>query len=879
MDQLWLAAPGPAVKLWPEAGAAGWRLNAGALHWSRGRGLDEVALRALAGRLFADQVPGAASEGREAALGLAWKSVPFEAGWLVWLVPDDLRTGAAGVLLSTAADKLAMVQEFGRLGLFERDVRTGEGHWDAHMFRLFGLEPTVGTPDMHKALDRVHPEDRERFRTEHLRFIGAPGRYTIRFRVVLPDTSVRDLQSMVEVRAGSDGRPAVMYGVVVDGTEGAGRERAQEAISAELGKALQLAKISVWRIDIETQRIHFNEAGYGPGGRGPRIESTSLDENLALVHPDDVQGLLTASTRAAQGDGVVDVEARYRRANGEYRHMLTRRVAEHDASGRVIALLGMSMDQTAQITERERARLLARRIELVAEAAGVGIWSVVPATGAVEWNAQMFAIYGLPAGQGAPAFGAWLRELVHPDGQGWIESLRQDGPELTRAVFEIELRIVRPDGSVRWVVSRSRRELRDGRAVHVGVQLDITESIRQRQFAEQALSDKQTAERASQAKSEFLARMSHELRTPLNAVLGFAQLIEHDAGSPLPATQLERVARIRSAGEHLLALIGDVLDLAAIEAGTLPLVIEAVAIDAVLKDVVQWVSALAHATNVRLHVEPGSGWVRADARRLRQILANLASNAVKYNHTGGQVWLAARAVCDAAGAGWEISVRDDGRGLTPEQCEHLFESFNRLGADREGIEGTGIGLAIVRQLAGFMGGRVAVQSAPGRGSTFSVWLPQADVPALQSGAVAAGAQALAQAPAARPLLRPLTVLYIEDNPVNMILVQELIAMRANVRLSCASDGLSGVAQALAERPDVVLIDMQLPDIDGFEVLRRLRTAPALARCVKIALSANGMSDDIGRARAAGFDDYWTKPIDFKRFLANLDALAGGRPPG
>ena len=879
MDQLWLAAPGPAIKLWPEAGAAGWQPNAGALLWSRSCGLDEAAMQALADQLCAAQTPSVESEGRVAALGLAWKSVPLDAGWLVWLMPDEVRTGSAGVVLSTAADKLAMVQEFGRLGLFERNVRTGEGVWDAHMFRLFGLEPTAGTPDMNDALQRVHPEDRGRFRTEHLRFVREPGRHTIRFRVVLPDAKVRDLQSMVEVRAGSDGSPAVMYGVIIDGTEGAGRVRAQEAISAELGKALQLAKISVWRIDIATQRIHFNEAGYGPGGRGPRVDHTSIEENLALVHPDDVQGLLTASTQAAQNDGVVDVEARYRRANGEYRHMLTRRVAEHDASGRVIALLGMSMDQTLQITERERARVLARRIELVAEAAGVGIWSVDPVDGSAEWNAQMFVIYGLPAGQGAPSFQVWLSQLVHPDDRTWVKALRHDGRGLSRAVFEIELRIVRPDGSVRWIVSRSRSELRDGQAMHVGVQLDITESVHQRQVAEQALSDKHTAERASQAKSEFLARMSHELRTPLNAVLGFAQLIEHDAASPLPATQLERVGRIRSAGEHLLALIGDVLDLAAIEAGTLPLTTEAVAIDAALKDVAQWVSALAHATNVRLQVEPCAGWVRADARRLRQILANLASNAVKYNNAGGQVWLAAQAVPDAAVPGWEISVRDDGRGLTAAQCEHLFESFNRLGADRDGIEGTGIGLAIVRQLADFMGGRVSVQSEPGRGSTFSVWLPQADAPALQRGFVAAAAETLAQVPAARPLLRPLSVLYIEDNPVNVILVQELIAMRANVTLGCAKDGLSGVALALDECPDVVLIDMQLPDIDGFEVLRRLRMAPALSRCVKIALSANGMSDDIARARAAGFDDYWTKPIDFKRFLANLDALSGNTPAG
>ena len=329
------------MKLWPEAGAAGWRLNASALLWSRGCGLDDAALRRLADQLLAEQVPGTALEGRVAALALGWKSMPLDSGWLLWLLPERTRTDAAGVLMSTAADKLDMVQEFGRLGLFERDVRTGEGHWDAHMFRLFGLAPTAGTPDMEQAMGRVHPDDRERFTSEHLRFIRAPGRYTVRFRVVLPDASVRDLQSMLEVRADSDGRPALMYGVCIDGTEGAGRVRAQEAISAELGKALRLAKISVWRIDMASQRIRFNEAGHGPSGQRPRIDHTSLEENLSLVHPDDVAGLWKASQQAAESDAVVDVEARYRRADGAYRHLLTRRVAERDESGRVIALLGM----------------------------------------------------------------------------------------------------------------------------------------------------------------------------------------------------------------------------------------------------------------------------------------------------------------------------------------------------------------------------------------------------------------------------------------------------------------------------------------------------------------------------------------------------------
>jgi CheY-like chemotaxis protein len=362
------------------------------------------------------------------------------------------------------------------------------------------------------------------------------------------------------------------------------------------------------------------------------------------------------------------------------------------------------------------------------------------------------------------------------------------------------------------------------------------------------------------------------LRTPLNAVLGFAQLIEHDGHHTLAPAQLERVAHIRLAGEHLLALIGDVLDLSATEAGTLPVTLEPVDIDALLGDVMHWVAAPAQRARVNLHLERSGGRVQADPRRLRQVLSNLLSNAVKYNRAGGDVWLSSRREDHDGQPSWALSVRDNGRGLSRDQREHLFESFNRLGAEREDIEGVGIGLTIVRQLAELMGGHIDVHSDAGRGSEFVVWLRAADA---ELGASADPAEAgTSPLPARAPdELVPLTVLYIEDNPVNVILVRELVAMRPGVALQCAVDGLSGVARALAEPPDVVLIDMQLPDIDGHEVLRRLRAAPALAGRPMIALSANSMPEDMVRAKAAGFDAYWTKPIDFRRFLTDLDTLA------
>jgi CheY-like chemotaxis protein len=277
-----------------------------------------------------------------------------------------------------------------------------------------------------------------------------------------------------------------------------------------------------------------------------------------------------------------------------------------------------------------------------------------------------------------------------------------------------------------------------------------------------------------------------------------------------------------------------------------------------------------------VHAQAMDGWVRADPRRVRQILSNLLSNAIKYNRSRGEVWVSSRSSEHQGQPAWIVSVRDTGRGLSLEQQTQLFQPFNRLGAERGTIQGTGIGLAIVHHLVRLMGGDVAVTSELGQGSEFRVTLP-AETPAEAADqAPLSGFHAdLHEPPAATARLN---VLYIEDNPVNVLLVQELIAMRRDVHLSVAVDGLSGVAHACAGLPHVVLVDMQLPDIDGFEVLRRLRAEASLAASTIVALSANAMPEDVNRARQAGFDDYWTKPIDFHAFLRALGALVQAHVP-
>jgi CheY-like chemotaxis protein len=312
-------------------------------------------------------------------------------------------------------------------------------------------------------------------------------------------------------------------------------------------------------------------------------------------------------------------------------------------------------------------------------------------------------------------------------------------------------------------------------------------------------------------------------------------------------------------------LIDEVLDLSAVEAGSLPVALQPIALDEAVDEVRQWLAPMAAERQLKLRVAPSGGWVLADARRLRQVLANLISNAIKYNRPGGQVRLDLRRLVVDGAPGWELAVRDTGRGLSPEQQAHLYEPFNRLGAEREGIEGRGIGLMTVHHLVRLMGGRLQQQSRLGEGSEFRVWLPAAP----QAGALPAPADA-GEGEAAHE--RALSVLYVEDNPVNVMLVRELVGLRPNVALQVAADGRSGIEQALQQRPELVLVDMQLPDMDGHELLRRLR-ARQLPSCI-IALSANAMPDAVQRARDAGFDDYWTKPIDIAQFLAGLDQLAG-----
>jgi signal transduction histidine kinase/ActR/RegA family two-component response regulator len=378
------------------------------------------------------------------------------------------------------------------------------------------------------------------------------------------------------------------------------------------------------------------------------------------------------------------------------------------------------------------------------------------------------------------------------------------------------------------------------------------------------------AERANRAKSDFLAAMSHDLRTPMNAILGFSQLIESDTADRLSDKHRGQVREIRRAGSHLLELINDVLDLARVEAGKQPISLEPVQVLALLNDCLSLMQPLAREHGIRLPAEvPGSCacFVRADRIRLKQVLVNLLSNAIKYNRPSGSVEIHCTPIdADAV----RISVSDSGPGLGPEQRERLFNAFDRLGADAGTIQGAGIGLVLSRRLVELMNGSIGVDSAPGRGSTFWIRLDRAE--AVRS-FEAPTAPAMLDAASSQPDgTTRRTVLYIEDNPVNVLLMEAILEREPGWRLIHSPLPEPGLETAEAQKPDLILLDIQLPGIDGYEVLRRLRETESTQAIPVIAISASAMHGEVERGLAAGFGDYLTKPIDVPRLLALLRAV-------
>jgi PAS domain S-box-containing protein len=590
-----------------------------------------------------------------------------------------------------------------------------------------------------------------------------------------------------------------------------------------------------------------------------------------LVHPDDLPAVLTAVEKAVREPGrVVGAEYRIRHKNGSWRVF--------ESFGRTLLPDSVEAGLVANgrdVTERKEAEAQVARQKVYFEE----ILDSIDA-GIAVFDRDCRYEYASPRAIPDPELRRWTvgktveeycrkRELPLEVAEQRQRSLEE--ALASRRPNEFEQMVKRPDGSTGYMLRRLLPVLDEAGEVLrlVGYSVDITDRKRAEIALQQA---KEEAERANRAKSEFLSRMSHELRTPMNGILGFAQVLER---SGLREEQQKYVGHILKGGRHLLQLINEVLELSRIEAGRMSLSLEPIQVGAVLREALDLVRPIAEQARVELEADShlhSEDYVFADRQRLAQVLLNLLSNAIKYNRAGGRVRLSCAAVPDEGQGHIAVRVEDTGRGVPTDRLDQLFVPFARLGAEQTDTEGTGLGLALSQRLAEAMGGALVLERTGVEGSVFRLELRGAANPLAQLGLSERTSSTTGAGP--HP---PATILYIEDNLTNLSLVETFLESQPGWRAIPALRGEIGLELAREHVPDLVLLDLHLPDLSGDEVLRQLRMDGRTAHIPVVVISADATDSAIRRLRAAGADAYLTKPIDLEEFLATVGQYVGDGP--
>jgi PAS domain S-box-containing protein len=577
-----------------------------------------------------------------------------------------------------------------------------------------------------------------------------------------------------------------------------------------------------------------------------------------LIHPDD-RAVVLAKREAMTGPD--DFEFRIVRPGGETRWIRTRAEPVQIEHGQVERVAAVIDDVTEERELRDAKRESEERFRLLAENSTDVIDRVSPDGTLLYVSPASQEVYGYDPHE---LIGRAARTDVHPEDHAAIRDLADwdDGGDKD---VTLEYRLRHKDGSYVWVETKTRT-LRDPATRAVLEYQSSTRDISSRKLAEAAAQRSQAmAEQANNAKSEFLSRMSHELRTPLHVMLGFGELLGRD---DLSAGQRDKLGQLTRSAQHLLDLINEVLDISRIERGELRLSLEPVHLGEVVRETLDLVLPLAAARSLTITSPPAAELdvhVLADRQRLKQVLLNLLSNAVKYNRDGGGISL----IYTRAGRRARIEVADTGVGIPADALARVFEPFDRLGAEATEVEGTGLGLALSKRLMEAMEGEIGIDSVLGVGTTSWFELPVVAAPRVPRDRPETEAPV---AVAVRPGL-PLTVLYVEDNPSNIKLVETILAVRPQVTLIVATQGGLAVELAREHRSALILLDLNLPDISGEEALRRIRGDARTAEMRVVITSADATHGQIERMRSAGADDYLTKPFGVDRLLAVVDAAA------
>lgn len=767
--------------------------------------------------------------------------------------------------LEAHKERLRRGQIFANVGTWDWHIRTGDLYWSERIAPLFGYAEGELETSYDNFLAAVHPDDRQAVVDAVGACVAHDTPYEIEHRVVWPDGTVRWLLERGAVVRDADGKPLHMLGVVQDIDD---RKRAEMALAEreqQLREAQKLARIGNWSADMTSGTLTWSDEIYRIFGHQPQSFAPSIEAFQAAVHPEDRE-LVQASEKQAEKTGLHDVVHRIVRPDGTVRYVHELAQAEVDDAKNLIRLTGTVQDISDLMAIEMALRQERDRAQRYLDTAQTVMVSLDTQGNIIMLNRKGCELLGYAETE---LLGCnWFDTCVPPAARETVhQAFRQimQGDLQTTDYFENT--VLCRDGRER-LIAWHNAFLRDNDNQTIGV-LSSGEDITERKRAEAALIEaRDEADRANQAKSEFLSSMSHELRTPMNAVLGFGQLMEYD--SSLPEEHKDSVKEILKAGHHLLTLINEVLDLAKVESGQIDLSLEPVEIWPVVEDCLHLMSTLADKYAVQLdHIGLKGVAVRADRTRLRQVLLNLLANAIKYNRRGGSVKVEVQ--IEKADR-LRILVTDTGPGISPNRLQELFQPFNRLDADNSEVEGTGIGLTITRRIVEMMGGAVNVRSEVGVGSTFWIELPLEAAPTADYKDSSSATRQ--SSPAQSAMESQHLILYIEDNPSNLKLVAQILGHHKHIHLLTAHTPELGIELALARQPALILLDINMPGMDGYQVLEIFKSDALLKNIPVVAVTANAMPRDIERGQAAGFTDYLTKPLDVPGFHTLIDRLLG-----
>jgi PAS domain S-box-containing protein len=822
--------------------------------------------------------------------------------------------------------RLAAAQAFANIGTWDWNIRTGELYWSQRVPPLYGYPQGKMETTYEGFLNAVHPDDRQAVIDSAQMCLKHQAEYDIEHRCIWPDGSVHWLHERGDITRDSRGNPLHMIGVVEDITDRKQGELALKESQQRLEEAQRVAHLGHWQWHSDKQQLWWSDMVYRIYGYEPGTLQPSLGHAQSAIHAED-QAKVRAAEQRARETGHLDVTHRIVRPDGGIRTVHQKGELRLDAEGQPAHILGTIQDVTEQTTLEANLAAKSKLLDILRQA----LIRFVTADSFEQVSEYLLhqvidltdSAYGMIGLVREDAAGQPTLEVTSFSHAGWGDArdkLYQDflqhglvfgepdtllGPVFHKGQLVISNDVAGDERAGHTPAGHPELKSFMGVPVYHGEKLVAVYGLANRpggynhglvdQLAlfnasygvmvhahaiaqAEAASREETerarklAEKASQAKSEFLSAMSHELRTPLNAILGFAQLLSLDEAT-LNADQQDNVNEILRAGEHLLELINEVLDLAKIEAGRIDLTLGPIHIDKILDECCKLLQPLVQAKQIRYECRASSSpyQVRGDYIRVKQVLLNLLSNALKYNRPQGSVRVE-QTLCDNHRL--RVAVHDTGIGIREADLARLFQPFQRLNASHADVEGTGIGLAISKRLIEAMGGCIGAESRPGEGSVFWLELP------LGQGAMARTQPADDKQPI--PLGQgdgPRRILYVEDNPANMRLMEQILSRQRGIELLSAPSPELALDLAPTFQPHLLLLDINLPRISGVELLAQLRQIPGLSEVPAIAVSANAMSADVDKGLAHGFVDYLTKPINVQRLHELLDTYLYGTAAG